>query len=512
MLNRAEIENFLTIQRIEIDFDKALTAITGESGAGKSLILRAVDTVFLQKVPTSVIGNFGEKSRVSLRFKVDKETTERLFAMFGIDEDELLIERILLPGRTKAYVNKEPVSPRVLSMMRPFLLDIVSQDYRFSAFDSDNLIKIMDRFVDRVVLDEFKRAYSDYRNLMDEKKRLENRIAEISEKHPEVLLEAIERVNPKKGEYEELLGESKRAKALSFVREEFGKIIEFLFEGEPNVESRMGEFMHVVEKAGDGGFDVDQIRRGMESILENLSEIKQPVYNMLDESLKGYDIDAIESRLFELEKLQRFFNMGVDDIVDKKDELGGLVLERENLKEELEELKKRLKEKEKLIQSRAIALRQSREGVASFLKEEILKYLSRMRLKGSRVDFLFEDKPVDESGIDRVSVLFSANPDMEPDRIEKVASGGERSRFILAVEASCAAHAPGTALFLDEVESGISGNTLRAVGDVMKELSKSHQVVLITHSPYFVEIANSAYRIEKAFEGGITRSYAEKLK
>ncbi len=511
MLKKLQIENFLTIKKMEIEFDAHLTAIAGESGSGKSLILRAVDALFSQKAPTNLIGNFSDKAHIKLLIEPSKKQISTL-EEFGIEGDEILLERLLFAGRTRIYINKEPTSSKIISSLRDLFVDVVSQEYRFKAFDSDNLIKVLDRFIDKNLLEEFKNTYKKYQKLLGTIESLKKDIEEISATHPEVLLEAIERVNPKEGEYDELLAQSSRMKAASYVRKETAKMIDYLFESELSVELKLGEFISTLKRMEESGFDIERINEAFDRILDELTQVKQPLYSMLDFSVTEQDIDAVESRLFELEELQRKFGMSLDEIVKKKRELRELIRKKEEFEFELGEKKKELLKLEEELCSFAGRLTEARKRIASDLRERILNNLARVGLGNSIVVFEFARKSLDVTGRDRVSILFSANPDIEPNRIEKVASGGERSRFILAVEAACSEDDQGRTLFLDEIETGISDKTLKKVSGVVKELSKTHQIVLITHNQHLIEVSDMAYRVEKVFEDNSTRSYLKRMK
>ncbi len=512
MLKKIEIRNFLTIEYISLIMDDKLTAIIGESGAGKSLILKAIEDVFAQKTPTDIIGGFGTESIIKLLFNLENEQLS-IMSKFGIKEDEILIEKIIKPGKTKAYINHEPVSSRVLYEIKDTLLTVVSQNYNFGAFDSDNVLNIIDKIIDKKIKKEFETAYSDFVFTLNEKKGLENQVEVISEKHPEILIESIERTNPKSGEYEELLNLTERIKSSSVVKEKITKMVSLLYESDDGIEKTIKDFELSAEKINSLGFKADNIQQAFEEISSIIHNIKNDLYSLINNTDDEKDVDAIESRLFELEQLQRKFAKSIEQIIEEKEHLIDLIHTKEKLEFDIEKINKEIEQKLHSLNEKAERLSQERKRAAMTIEKKIKEILNEMLLKNSVVKFDFSNKKVDKTGKDLISILFSANPDIKAQNIDKIASGGERSRFILAMESSHSAAAnTKETIILDEIESGISNKTLESMCEVIKELSLKNQIIIITHNEKLSNIANSIQQISKKFNGGITKSFKKKIK
>ena len=512
MLTRLEIKNFLTIERISLDFDKNITAIIGESGAGKSLILKAVDTVFAQKSQTDIIGSFDSKSSIKLFFKLSQKQ-RKMLSDYSIDDDEIVIEKIIQPKKTRSYINHEPITARTLSQIERFLINMISQNYRFEAFESDNITNILDEAIDKTVYDDFLKTYEDYLRIKSDFEEILSKIEQINKNHPEILLESINKINPKQGEYEELLQKSKRIKSLSFVKSKISDMIEFLYENDNNFEAKIAEFNDSIEKIGSLGFDVTELQTLFKNIQESVSSSKYILYDIIDNNYESDDIDSIESRLFELEELQRKFSKTVDEIIQERERLLNMIDEKDKLQQKLNNLKVELEKKENSLTQKADYLTNERKKAADIISRQIKKFLNKLMMENSIVEFVFHKKAISKNGQDNIEIFFSANPDIKADKIDKTASGGERSRFILSMKCAYSSiDNNAETLILDEIESGISNKTLDKMSEVIKELSKTNQIILITHNESLSNIANTVYAIEKEFDGKNTKSFANIVK
>ncbi len=510
MLTRIEISNFLTIEKISFNLDSNIIAVVGESGAGKSLILKAIESVFSQKTITSIVGKFSNESLVKIFFTLNPEQMEAL-SQFGIYEEYIVIKKIIKPKKTRAFINHEPVSSKVLSEIKSILFTIVSQNYRFRFFESKNILEVIDSLIDKKIKSEFEQSYYDFLEIKDKKRGLEKEINHINEKHPEILLESIEKVDPKQNEYENLIEKLKKIKSLSFAKEKSFEIISKLYEDNNSVETTIIEIEKIFEKMHDMGFNTVKVMEAINGIAESLSDIKSTVYDMQN-NIHEENIDDVESRLFELEQLQRKFNTPINNIIKKKEELRKMIVKKDEIVFELQKIDEKLKEKGIDLSEKAEKLSKARKIAAKIMENKIYEFLKDMLLKNSVVKLDFCDKTIDENGKDCVNILFSANPDIKADKIEKIASGGERSRFILAMEAaSSQIKQHSETIILDEIESGISDETLKKTADVIKKLSNINQIILITHNQHLSSMVDKLFKIEKTFDGNLTRSFIKQI-
>lgn len=505
MLKKIEIENFLTIEKAIIEPHEKITAIVGESGSGKSLILKTVESLFSQKTDTSFVGKFSDVSKISLLFELNKKQKSKL-EEFGITDDEIIITKIIKKGKAKSYINHEPISQRVLLQIKNILIDLVSQDYRFELFSNKTLLEIIDRLVDRSVLDDFKNSYKEFEALKKEKEAIQDEINRINQEHPDILLEAIEKVNPQKDEYENLLDLSKQVKTNALSKETASFAISILFEGENSIESSLGLLLARLEKLNEKGIKLESLNLISEA-LEKISLTKDEFYEILNKTFEQEEIDRINKRLFELEKLQRQFGLDINQIIEKRDNLKRLLKKKSELEDKLSVVEDKISRLSDRLKKEAEKLTSKRIKAAQLIEEKIREELKKLKLERSIVNVKIEAKGIDSTGRDRIVIEFTANPDLEAQPLEKVASGGEKSRFILALKKAISSITnTSETVFFDEIETGLSNTVLDAVAESLRDYSKNSQIILITHNTKVKELAGKTYTVEKVFENNKTKS------
>lgn len=510
MLKRIEIENFLTIERCVIEPLASITAIIGESGSGKSLILKAIDVVFSQKTDTSIVGNFADITKINLHFSLNRGQMEILKDL-GITEDEVVFTKLIKKGTSKVLVNHEPISTKVVSTLKKMFLSIVSQDYRFEIFSPEKMLEVIDTQVDRDVKEKFSNIFRKYSDIKREMEYTGEKLRQIEKEHPEILLETIEKANPKRGEYEELLDTLNRIKNFKVIKDIAEKAIFELYEKENSCEDILSRLESDLQKVKGMSLST-KVDRYLAEALSSVRAAKDELYGLAIRSYSDGEIDKINSRLFELEKLQRQFGKNIDEIIEQKKILERMIDEKERLMESLDMLKEEVKVVERTLLEEAEILSQERKKVANSIINRISSYLSKLNLENSIFEIAFRRKQLTKLGVDSIDILFSANPDLKPDSIDKVASGGEKSRFILSLKMvlSELSKSEETVIF-DEIESGLSSNALEKLMSSLKEYSENNQIILITHSEKMLSIADRVYRVRKEFLGDRTTSYVEKL-
>ena len=511
MLKKIEIENFLTIEKCVLEPSDKITAIIGESGSGKSLIIKAVDSVFSQKVDTSIVGKFADFSKISLLFQLSDEQKRILFD-FGIFENQVVFTKVIKKGATRILINHEPVTAKIASSLKNLFLSIVSQDYRFEIFSSNRLLGTIDTHVEKSIIDDFMSKFYEYENIKGKISNIEETLKEITDKHPEILLEAIEKVNPKKGEYDELLDKLNRVKNSRLAMDVVKEAVFELYEKDKSIEDFLNRLISDLNKLETQSFKFS-LKDTLNEALELIRSIRDEFYNVLNQNFSEIDSDKINARLFQLEKLKREFGKDLDEIIEQKEYLRSLIDEKEEILKKIDDLKRELENKERIMVESAENLSKWRKKVAGLIENRIKEHLSELNMENSRVKIFFNRGKVTRFGFDRVDVLFSANPDIELDSIDKVASGGEKSRFILALKVTLSelSRTSETVIF-DEIESGLSNKALEKLMVMMGNYSGRNQILLVTHSDKMLEVADRIYRIDKKFVEGKSISTLERVR
>jgi len=511
MLERIEIENFLTIEKLTVEPSKKITAIVGESGSGKSLILKAINFVFSQKTDTTLVGNFSEFTKISLAFSLNAAQKEAL-SEFGITDTEIVITKIIKRGSSKVFINHEPITAKAIALLKPILLSIVSQEYKFELFSSEKLLELIDTQLENKTRENFIHNFNNYMQLKKSIEEIRERVGQIDNLHPELLLETIEKVNPKEGEYEELLDKLNRIKYSKTIKDTANQAIFELYEKESSCEEILSKITKELEKLRALTPETD-ILMPLQEALDLIRQPKDTLYELINRDFSDSDIDEINSRLFQLEKLKRQFGKEIDEIIEKRNELKKLLLEKEELLIHMEELQEKLRAEEQRVRAAAEKLSSERKKTAKSIEESIIKYLSELNLEKSVVKIVFKEKQLSKSGFDSVDILFSANPDIEPHTLDKVASGGEKSRFILALKMTLSELSnSGETVIFDEIESGLSAEAMDKLLKLIDKYSNRNQLILITHSEQVSKNAEVVYKVEKKFEKGKTSSKVRRIK
>ena len=511
MLRKIDIENFLTIEKLSIEPSQKITAIVGESGSGKSLILKAINFVFSQKTDTTLVGSFSQLTKISLTFTLNSVQKE-ILSEFGITDTDIVITKIIKRGSSKVFINHEPITAKAIASIKPTLLTIVSQEYKFELFSSEKLLELIDTQVEKRTKENFTQSFNAYTQLKKSIENIQEKISQIDNLHPELLLETIERVNPKKGEYEELSDRLNRIKNSKMIKDIANRAIFELYEKENSCEEVLNKITKELEKLSGLSLETDALTP-LQEALELIRQPKDELYALINSDLSDSDIDEINSRLFQLEKLKRQFGREIDEIIKQREELKKLLSDKEELLIQMKALKEKLIAEEQRVLRAAEELSSERKKIAKAVEKSIIKHLSELKLEKSVVKIVFKEKQLSKSGFDSVDILFSANPDIEPYTLDKVASGGEKSRFILALKMTLSElSSSGETVIFDEIESGLSAEALNKLLKLIDRYSKKNQLVLITHSEEVTKIAEAVYRVEKEFKEGKTLSRVERLK
>lgn len=332
----------------------------------------------------------------------------------------------------------------------------------------------------------------------------------ISGRRPEILLDEIKKVNPKKDEYEQLKAKLDIVKSAHIIKNESFYMLHNLYEDENSIEGRLNEIIDKMGKIEKLNEDVKYVKERLESAYIAINDVKDSIYSLIELSSEPQEnIDAVESRMFNLEELQRKFSKPLNAIIEEKtglendiDKLEMLNINIEKVNKELDISLNNLKEKAELLSS-------ARKAAGKKILVKIKEKLSRIMLQNSITEFKFDTHKFDESGKDHISILFSANPDLSLTEIGKTASGGERSRFMLAL--ICSLNGIKNVywtLFADEIESGTSSKTLTSIINTIKDMSLSNQIILVTHQLKVAENAQKIIKVEKYFDGIQTISSA----
>ncbi len=516
MILELKIKNLVLIEEVRLDLDSGFVVFTGETGAGKSLLVKAIKLLLGEKGGKNYIRPDAETGEVSAIIWGGDELAKRLEKLGHSPEKEIHIKRIISSKRQKTYINGDPVTLSELSFLTKDLIILTSQHEFYTLLNPEKQLEFLDEFLG---LDSQKREFIDifekYKKISSEIKELENKIAEAELKKDFILFQIgeLEELNPDPEEEKSLLKEREKLKNLSFLKENLHLLLSNFEQGEESLSQAISilekisnvetEFNDYLSKLYSFYYEIKEIARDMGSYLSQLPE---------DDTY----LNQIEERLEKYERLKRKYKRDTSGLVELLKELREELRLLDSGEERFEKLKKKEEELRKSVLEAATKLSRERLRGASKLQELLKKELKDLGMEKAEFKVKLKSKEPDvknlsSSGLDEIRFLFSPNPGVPLRPLEKVASGGELSRIFLALRSILQERASTGTLIFDEVDTGIGGITAKKVAQKIKNLSQNYQVLCITHLPQIAVLADSHYVVEKEMTSNKTQTKIKRV-
>ena len=515
MLTQLHIENIAVIEKADIEFRKGLTVLTGETGAGKSIIVDSLGAVLGARTSRELVRTGADKGVVTAVFETNN--ADKWLEDNGIDlEDEIIIQRrISAEGKNSCRVCGVPVSVSQLRELGALLLDIHGQNDGRQLMDEANHLAYLDGYGDYgETIDRFKSAYADYKACKKEIQRLS--MDEIEKERMadslQYQIDELEKAQLKVGEEEELTAKRDLLRNSEKLTEALNGAYNALYAADQNAQSLTDEASALIGRAAviaDDLRETADIIENASSLLFDASERIRDFRDSLEFSPEEYD--NIESRLSLIKKLRRKYNMDEEAMLAHLDDCRRKLSELEYAGDMLIKLNKQLEKYIDNCKKIAAELSEKRRAAAESLEKRIVSELKDLSMPSVRfsvsVEPLESDVGFDATGADDVKFLISANAGEALGRISKIASGGELSRIMLAMKTVFSKNDPIETMVFDEIDTGVSGIAAQRVGEKMSDLSRGKQVLCITHLPQIAAIADNHDLIEKTERNG--RTYTE---
>ena len=515
MLTQLHIENIAVIEKADIEFGKGLTVLTGETGAGKSIIVDSLGAVLGARTSRELVRTGADKGLVSAVF--ESNNADEWLKDNDIDpEDEIIIQRrISAEGKNSCRVCGTPVSVSQLRELGALLLDIHGQNDGRQLMDEANHLAYLDGYGDYgETIDRFKSAYADYKACKKEIQRLS--MDEIEKERMadslQYQIDELEKAQLKVGEEEELTAKRDLLRNSEKLTEALNGAYNALYAADQNAQSLTDEASALIGRAAviaDDLRETADIIENASSLLFDASERIRDFRDSLEFSPEEYD--NIESRLSLIKKLRRKYNMDEEAMLAHLDDCRRKLSELEYAGDMLIKLNKQLEKYVDNCKKIAAELSEKRRAAAESLEKRIVSELKDLSMPSVRfsvsVEPLESDVGFDATGADDVKFLISANAGEALGRISKIASGGELSRIMLAMKTVFSKNDPIETMVFDEIDTGVSGIAAQRVGEKMSNLSRGKQVLCITHLPQIAAIADNHDLIEKTERNG--RTYTE---
>ncbi|MBW2638050.1 MAG: DNA repair protein RecN [Deltaproteobacteria bacterium] len=520
MLRELSIKNLAIIDELTTSFTEGLNVISGETGAGKSIIMGALSLLLGERASNDLIRSSEESAEVEALFDIREENgiREKLDAMGFWDGNELLMKRtVSRSGKNRAYINGSLATLGMLSSLSEFLVNICGQHEHQAILDADNHIDILDEYGDLLPLRaEYSGLYNEYQALVRRLEDLKTANREKGERE-ELLrfqLKEIGESGLKIGEDADLQSERKILVNAQKLKEYAEESYDILYGREGSVlEGLVRAVKNLKEiKTIDSGLEVsdeemESVEFGLEEIAYTLRDYKKGIV------FNPERLEEIDDRLEYLGRLKRKYGGEIGHILEKQmaiEEELGLI---SSMGEEIEKTSENISEKQAIVLQKARVLSGKRRDAARVLEKDVERQIHSMMMNNTGFEVRFQQSPEESDltpfnpkGIDALEFYLSTNigEDMKP--LNKIASGGELSRIVLAMKKVLAMTASVGTVVFDEVDSGIGGAAAEAVGEKLKDVSTHHQVICITHLPQIACFGNTHFLVSKEVNEGRTNT------
>ena len=506
MLRYLSIKNIVLIDDLEIDFGPGLCVLTGETGAGKSIILDSLCLVIGYRANYSLRPDNNKVTEViSIFSEISDELIRRNLKEFGIPQSsEIILKRQLTPdGKSKAFINDHLVSLMTLKKIGSQLIEIEGQFSEQGLLDTSTHIDILDQYGDyKNNLDNLKNSWEDFQS----SKKLLYDIANSYEKninnkeHLEFEIGELEKLNPQENEYEVLLNKKKNYINSTKIEENIGKVIaNFSSEQNQGIEELIAENISHLEKINE--FLEPGLKDSLKALDTMLIEI-QDYKNRFEEFyrenvLSSSNIDGIEERIYLYKKLSSKYKCSFNDLIKKKESLINELDSIGTSKLEVEKYKIKSRELENKYIDKAKNISEKRIFHGKKIDELINHELPELKLENAEFKtFITNNDSPTQRGVDKIMFKIRTNKNSLLDEIKKISSGGELCRFALAIKVVTSKESSKSIVF-DEVDSGIGGAVASSVGERLRRLGENRQVIVITHSPQVASLGNEHFKVIK---------------
>ena len=514
MITSLSIENFALIEKLDIDFSNGFSIITGETGAGKSILLGALGLVLGKRADLTSLKNKDEKCIVEANFSIGKYDLEFFFESNDLDyEQETIIRREILPsGKSRAFVNDSPVNLQQLQDLSFYLIDVHSQHQTLELSEEEYQFKIIDAIANnQEFIIEFQSGLKKYRVAKSTLESKKNEFsAVLKEKdYNEFLYQELETANLKEGELEELEQQYQTLSNVEFIKENLDKLLSISNEDEFGVLKNLKEFKAVLQKNVGFSTEYQSLFERTNSLLIEFDDIIKELNRESDLVFNDPEkLETVNQKMQLIYNLQKKHNvLTIKELIQIQTDLEGKVVSVASLEEEIVKLEKTIIDLELQLDEVANEISKSRREAIPNLSEQLIAILNLLGMPNVRFKIdVIASETYHNNGKDSLQFLFSANKGTDFGLLKKVASGGEMSRIMLAVKSILSQYSKLPTIIFDEIDTGVSGEIANKMGEIMRDMNKTMQVFAITHLPQIAAKGTNHYKVFKTVLGENTVS------
>lgn len=509
MIKQLRIKDYILIDELTANFHEGLNVITGETGAGKSILINAIDIVFAPRVSKDVIKHDKEKAIIELVIENNRHNLTELFKENGIDNfgNEIVLSKEITPTGVRTRVNGTLVNQDFIKELKNYFLDIHSQHQTYAFMQPKYHINLLDNYAKNsygTKLEQYKEKFKEYQTMMKDLELLKS-ASDITENQIEFLkfqIDEIDSANIKSAaEDEELNNELEVLENAEKLKELTGTSYWAINGDDGSIMDALSKIKQNISKAASFDSNLEETEQRLVDAIENLrdvgSELREYSQNLDNDTER---LNEIQERLYLLDKLKHKYGGTLESVLQTFDKLSSELNGIEFSSQNIEELELKISQTKKELELQASEISENRKNYAQVLSSLVQEKLENLELPKSRFKINIQPKELSSDGFDDVEFLISTNISEELKPLAKVASGGEISRVMLAIKSIFAQSDDIDTCIFDEIDTGISGKASQSVADEIVELSKYHQIILITHQAIIASKADKHFYVRKSQE------------
>lgn len=518
MLKKIEIKNYVLIESLTIQFDNQFNIITGETGAGKSILLGALGLLMGKRADTSVVRSDAKKCIIEGTIEIQDKQIKELFAYHDLDfENECLIRRELTSnGKSRCFINDSPVNLQVLKQIAQRLIDIHSQHENLLLTDDSFQLNVLDQYAGlNDLLSDYQSQFKSFQELSKKIAGLEkmNDQSKLDQDYLNFQLNELQEAQLKEGELEALENELEILSNTEEITATIQHGVDLL-----NADNGAYDAMHQLSrqflKLSGISPKVDEVAARLQSVSIELDDLRQTMEGLTDEfEYNPERIQMVNDRVDLLNALlSKHRKQHVSELIALFNEIDEQLQHIDSLDDQITALRKELVEKEHALNALASQISEKRNGSQEALAKEIVGIVRKIGLKDAEVRLkLTKTGELSYSGNDELELLFSANKGVAPQPLLKAASGGEMSRMMLAVKSILARKSTLPTIVFDEIDTGVSGDVADKMGELMRKMSQQMQLICITHLPQIAAKGTTHFKVYKYNRDNETHSNIKAL-
>jgi len=514
MLKHLHIQNYALIETLDLDLDKGLIVITGETGAGKSILLGAISLLLGQRADTKSLFDQENKCIIEGSFVIENYPhLKEIFIEEDIDWHSMcIIRREINPqGKSRSFINDSPVNLDALKKIGQELVDIHSQQDNSWMYQADFSLNLVDSFAqNHEIKNQYVDSFKEYSKKVEILKNLQAK-AELSKQNLDFLQfqrDELDKAQLISNEYENLRSQVERLQNAEQIQEKLAALSNLLSISDYSALQQTHLALQQSQVLSKWGNDFENWRIRLESIWIELKDLSLEVESEAETILsQPIELAGLQKRLDFLNRLlQKYQVADIEELMKVHEQLGNELSVVENLDENLANAKESTQLALNLVNQIGLNLRKSRLSVIDLIIEQLLNSLQQLGIPNAKLDWEISEKDLGLSGMDRIQLLFSANKGLAPKPFKLIASGGEMSRLMLSIKHLLAEKRALPTLILDEIDTGVSGEIAIKIGQMLGQMSRKHQLIAITHLPQIASAGQKHLFVYKNHSGEKTIS------